>query len=137
VSGLLHLRLEAVAASVPLARAAITEVCARLGLEADLTERVRLAVTEACTNAVRHAYQDAQEGSQKGNLYSLEAVEERGALLVIVRDTGVGIPPSAADATRNSSLGLGLKLIARMTTSSEIAALPDRGTRVAMRFSTT
>ena len=133
MSALLHLRLEAVAASVPLARAAITEVCTRLGFEADATERVRLAVTEACTNVVRHAYQDAQEAA----VYSLEAVEDRGALLVIVRDTGVGIPASAAAATRHSSLGLGLRLIAQMTTSSEIAALPDHGTRVAMHFSMT
>lgn len=133
MSGLLHVRLEAVATSVPLARAAITQVCAQLGLDADVTERVRLAVTEACTNVVRHAYHDAQ----KGALYSLEADEDRGDLLVVVRDSGVGIPTSAADATQSSSLGLGVKLIAQLTSRSEIAALPDRGTRVAMRFSMT
>jgi serine/threonine-protein kinase RsbW len=133
VSGLLHVRLEAVAASVPLARAAITEVCAQLGLDAAVTERVRLAVTEACTNVVRHAYLDAQNDA----LFSLEADEDRGDLLVIVRDSGVGIPKTSADAAQHASLGLGVKLIAQMTTSSEIAALPDRGTRVAMRFSKT
>lgn len=133
MSAVLHIRLEAVAASVPRARAAITRICARLGLEADATERVRLAVTEACTNVVRHAYQDAAEGAH----YSLEAVDDGGTLLVIVSDTGVGIPERAADGTRSSSLGFGVKLISQMTMSSEFTALPDCGTRVTMRFSVT
>jgi serine/threonine-protein kinase RsbW len=128
VSGLLHLRLEAVPASVPLARAAITEACARLGLTETVTETIRLAVTEACTNVVRHAYDGDHDAT-----YSLEVVNDRGALLVVVRDAGVGF----TTARREESLGLGLHLIARLAISTDIAALPGHGTRIAMRFSMT
>jgi serine/threonine-protein kinase RsbW len=131
VSALLHLRLDAEPESVPLARAAITGVCSQLGLAADITERIRLAVTEACTNVVRHAYVD-----QRGNTYSLEATVDRGALLVVVRDAGVGIT-APADAAQAPSLGLWMQMIARLAMSTDIAALPGYGTRVAMRFDMT
>jgi serine/threonine-protein kinase RsbW len=131
VSALLHLRLDARADSVPIARAAIARVCTELGLTADITDRVQLAVCEACTNVVQHAY-----GDPEGNTYSVDAAVDRGALLVVVRDTGRGIS-SPADATEAPSLGLGLQMIARLAISTDVAALPGYGTRVAMRFSVT
>jgi serine/threonine-protein kinase RsbW len=129
VSALLHLRLDADAHSVPVARAAITRVCSELGLAADVTERIRLAATEACTNVVRHAY-----ANPRGNTYSVEVAVDRGALLIVVRDTGIGIFPDGV-AVRAPSLGLGM--IARLAMSTDVAALPGYGTRVAMRFSMT
>ena len=52
----LELEQPAVPDSVPLARFQITGLCEELCLEEELTARIRLAVTEACTNCVLHAY---------------------------------------------------------------------------------
>jgi anti-sigma regulatory factor (Ser/Thr protein kinase) len=59
----LRLHLSATAEEVPFARAAITRLCEHLEIDEKLTERVRLAVTEACTNCVRHAYGELQDSA--------------------------------------------------------------------------
>jgi anti-sigma regulatory factor (Ser/Thr protein kinase) len=120
------MEVPAEAAAVPRARVAVTRLCERLGLTGELTERVRLAATEACANCVLHAYETAD------GTFALEARVERGELLVVVTDTGYGIldgRPGPAD-----TLQLGLKLIEELADSASVSSSPDLGTRVAMRF---
>ena len=66
---------------------------------------VKLAVTEACTNCVVHAYPN---GSGENAVFEVEADPGEDELLVIVRDYGRGISPN----TESPGLGLGLPLIA-------------------------
>ena len=58
-----RLRLSATSADVPFARAAITRLCEHLDLDDERTERIRLALTEACTNCVLHAYGASAEAA--------------------------------------------------------------------------
>jgi anti-sigma regulatory factor (Ser/Thr protein kinase) len=85
---------------------------------------VALAVSEAVTNAVVHAYPDGPGGQVRIHV-SVEPL----ALLVIVSDDGQGL----AARSRRGGLGVGLVLIARLCSSLEIDGAG--GTRVAMRFS--
>jgi serine/threonine-protein kinase RsbW len=96
-----------------------------LRLPPDLVEDMRLAVTEACTNVVRHAYDD-------GELGSIDVVIRPNGdrLELIVTDQGRGLGPSA-DV---SGPGLGLPLIAALADSVELDRLPGRGSRIAMSF---
>jgi anti-sigma regulatory factor (Ser/Thr protein kinase) len=119
---------------VTRARQAITRHAKLLGLAPDLQERIRLAVTEACTNCVLHAY----DGSAPQSSYLLEAHMDGHDLVVVVQDWGAGIAgdgdtPAAA---RSSGLGLGLKLIRMMASTVDVATAIDRGTRLEMRFQT-
>ena len=94
-----------------------------LALEAALIDDVRLAVTEACTNVVRHAYES--EGTID------VVVRPRGdALEVIVADEGRGIGPSPDTA----GPGLGLPLIAALADNLEIERDRNAGSRLVMRF---
>jgi serine/threonine-protein kinase RsbW len=130
VCKLLSLRLAAVPASVGTARASLTELCSRFALGEELADRVRLAVTEACTNVVRHAYgQDAAHAT-----YTVEATLERATLLITVRDTGVGMPRAGAGATKNAGLNLGLQIMARTAASVDVFSRTGNGTRIALRF---
>ena len=97
-----------------------------LQLPADLVEDMRLAVTEACTNVVRHAYHDGEPGPID------VVIRPNGTKLeLIVSDHGAGIGPSPDLA----GPGLGLPLIAALTADLEISHGPDnRGSRVAMSF---
>jgi serine/threonine-protein kinase RsbW len=89
-----------------------------------VTGDVRLAVTEACTNVVRHAYR--HEG---GSIDVAVHAQER-ALDVTVADTGRGIEPSPD----TSGPGLGLALIAALADSLEVERSAGAGSRLTMSF---
>jgi serine/threonine-protein kinase RsbW len=95
-----------------------------LRLPPDLVEDMRLAVTEACTNVVRHAY----HGDPGPIDVVIRPVGDR--LDLIVSDEGQGIGPSADVA----GPGLGLPLISALADSVELEQLPSRGSRIAMSF---
>ena len=89
-----------------------------------IRDDLRLAVTEACTNVVRHAYAD-DEGTID------VVVRPNGeALEVIVSDHGRGLGPSPDTA----GPGLGLPLIAALTDTLEIERQEDNGSRLVMSF---
>ncbi len=123
----LRIELPAVPETVPSARGAITRLCEHLEIEDELTDHIRLAVTEACTNCVLHAY-DERDGDET---FALEARVEDDALLVVVRDAGTGITPRPSPVP---GLGFGMGLMRQVASSVDIASRPGRGTRIAMRF---
>jgi serine/threonine-protein kinase RsbW/stage II sporulation protein AB (anti-sigma F factor) len=119
----LSLDLPARPESVGAARRAVSTLAADAGL--DVGEIV-LAVSEAVTNVVLHAYRDGEPGP-----ITIEArydPQER-CLVVVVRDRGIGMSPRSD----SPGLGLGLPTIARVAHQLEIDA-DDPGTRLSMRF---
>ena len=120
----IRLTLPAIPRNVVLVRHVVGEVAARQGLPEQLVEDVRLAVTEACTNVVRHAY--------AGETGELDVAVEPGdeALTVTVTDQGCGLHPTPA----GKHGGLGLPLMAALANAVEFEAAGDRGSRVTMSF---
>jgi serine/threonine-protein kinase RsbW len=96
-----------------------------LRLPDDLVEDLRLAVTEACTNVVRHAYPPDLPGPVEISIRPMD-----GQVSVIVSDHGRGIGTSS-DTT---GPGLGLPLIAAIADEVELQPVPGGGSRVAMTF---
>jgi anti-sigma regulatory factor (Ser/Thr protein kinase) len=86
---------------------------------------VKLAVTEACTNVVVHAYPDGDDGRM-----AVTAGLHEGSLTVIVSDEGRGILPRPD----SPGLGLGLPLIATLATSLELGTNDRDETEVRMIF---
>jgi len=97
-----------------------------LQLPPELVEDMRLAVTEACTNVVRHAYRGSEPGSIE---VVIRPIGDR--LELIVSDHGSGIGAGSHDL---SGPGLGLPMIAALADNVEIEHAPRRGSRVAMSF---
>ena len=91
----------------------------------ELIEDLRLAVTEACTNVVRHAYPEGNPGAVE---ISIEPREER--VKIVVADTGRGIGASSD----TSGPGLGLPLIAAIADTVDLQSAPGAGSRMAMTF---
>jgi len=115
-------RVPATADQVPYLRAEVLAFCdAHLDLPNDVRDDVRLAVTEACTNAVLHAYP-----SGPGEVTVTTRVDDH-QLTVEVSDEGVGID------TRPASGGLGLG-IALMRAIADTRISDGGGTTVALRF---
>jgi serine/threonine-protein kinase RsbW len=117
--------LPAVPESVgPLRRAArgLAEQC---GATDRVMSDVMLAVSEACTNVVVHAYRD------EPGILALSGEARDGEVRFVVDDEGAGLTPRAD----SPGLGLGLPLIARLANRFEVLPGPaGRGTRLTMAF---
>jgi anti-sigma regulatory factor (Ser/Thr protein kinase) len=125
-----RLSLPAAARNIATVRRALEAVAEELALPRRLIEDMRLAVTEACTNVVRHAYPDDE--AAEANALRVDLLPEEDGMRVIVEDRGRGVAPSPD----GRGPGLGLSLIAALTADLEIThGAGDRGSRVAMWFS--
>lgn len=121
----IRLTLPASAENVVLVRHVVAALAETLGLRRQAVEDIKLAVTEACTNVVRHAYADTH-GPLEVVLHRTEQV-----LVVVVTDHGRGLRPNP----EGGGAGLGLPLMAALSQGLEIEQAPDRGSRVSMSFS--
>jgi anti-sigma regulatory factor (Ser/Thr protein kinase) len=113
--------------NVAVVRHAVAGLAEELGMEEPGIGDLKTVVTEACMNAVIHAY-DGEPGPLQVN-----AFEEEGGLSVAVRDFGAGIRPRA-DIER-PSLRIGLTLIAALSSSFEISGGLNKGTEIRMHLS--
>lgn len=121
----LQLLVPARAENVAVVRHAFGGLAEALRLPDQLTADIKLAVTEACTNVVLHAYGDGD-----GPL-EVDASLVEGELVVVVRDQGEGIHPRPD----SPGLGLGLPLIATLSQSLELEGGTSEGpTEVRMTF---
>jgi serine/threonine-protein kinase RsbW len=120
-----RLTLPARPENVAVVRHVLGAFAEALQLPDPVIEDMRLAVTEACTNVVRHAYADGEPGPVEILIHP-----EGNALQVVVSDEGRGLSPSAD----SSGPGLGLPLIAALTHSLEIEQMPSAGSRLRMSF---
>ncbi|WP_270041400.1 ATP-binding protein [Solirubrobacter ginsenosidimutans] len=84
-----------------------------------------LAVTEAVTNSVVHAFIDREPGTVRTRIQAAP-----NELVVVVTDDGRGMQPRAD----SPGLGLGLPTIASLTTAMDMHAPPGGGTVVTMTF---
>jgi serine/threonine-protein kinase RsbW len=119
-----ELTLPARAENVAVVRHALGGLGEALDLDPQTLSDVKLAVTEACTNVVVHAYGD-DEGPME-----VAATLDGPTLRVTVRDRGLGIVPRPD----SPGLGLGLPLIATLTESLELGKADDNRTEVSMIF---
>ena len=87
---------------------------------------VALAVSEATTNVVVHAYRDRDEPGS----FTLGLDMERGSLMIDVCDDGLGPAPR----TDSPGLGLGLPIIAEVTDAHSFLPTSGRGAWLSMRF---
>jgi anti-sigma regulatory factor (Ser/Thr protein kinase) len=101
--------------------AAIAREC---GLSPERINDVKLAVSEAVTNAVQHAYRDEDPGDVTGT-----ADTEQGTLRIVIADSGSGMSPRPD----SPGLGLGLPLIAYVADAVEVVSHGD-GTEIHMTF---
>jgi serine/threonine-protein kinase RsbW len=124
---IVRLELPARPEGVGVVRQALVGVADGLALDGAVLSDAKMAVTEACTNAVVHAYDD-----ERGRL-DVEMFADDHALTVVVRDRGSGIQPRA-NRTGSTALGLGLPLIAALSDAFEVRGGPGAGTEVRMTF---
>jgi serine/threonine-protein kinase RsbW len=112
---------------VGVVRQALAGLADALDFDASVLADMKMAVTEACTNVVVHAYDE--EG-----MLEVEMLAGEDGLTIVVRDHGAGIQPRPARSGA-PALGLGLPLIAALSDAFELRGSAGMGTEVRMTFS--
>lgn len=122
--GNLNETYDASADSVPVARGHLAEFAAGAGATGAQVDAIRLAASEAITNAVVHAYR-----GEHGLVY-VNAAAVSGELWILVSDDGCG--PRRRPC--RPGLGLGLDLISKLSDEFAIVPRDCGGTEVRIRF---
>src|SRR4051812_38500365 len=112
----LELRTQATPAAVPGIRRAVVDFAELHGV--GVGPDVALAVSEAITNAVLHAYREEQTGPMR-----VVACAEPDRLVVVVRDYGCGMSPNPQTPRR----WLRLALIGPLAPAGHIERPPQGG----------
>ncbi len=109
---MVSLVIPAKAEYIALCRLALTGLLRPLAVEPEVIADVKLALTEACSNSVRHAYADGREGAVE---IRYELLDE--SLAVEVSDDGGGFDPGLleADSDDLDEGGLGIAIIRAVT----------------------
>ena len=115
------LRLPAEADSLPLVRQALRSLGEAVEADVEALEDAELAVTEACANAVEHAYDGA--GTMEVRLRP-----QTSAMEVAVRDSGRGMPEGPGPG------GFGLSMIEGLAERMEVRPAEGSGTEMLMSF---
>jgi anti-sigma regulatory factor (Ser/Thr protein kinase) len=120
-----ELELAAETDNVPLVRHALRGLLEASGVAEERISDITLAVTEACANAVLHAYPDTS-----GQFEASADLSPAGELVVTVRDHGSGMAPRV----NSPGLGVGLPVMAAIADALEIDTPDGAGTVVRMTF---
>ena len=99
-------------------------IARQCGLSQRGASDVKLAVSEAVTNAVQHAYRDREPG----DVWATASVDD-DQLHIVIADQGVGMTPR----TDSPGLGLGLPLISQLADSIQVHSTSE-GTEIHMTF---
>lgn len=122
-----RLTLPAQAEGVGVVRQALAGMADALDFPGAILSDMKMAVSEACTNVVVHAY-EGEDG-----ILEVAMTADTEGLTVIVRDHGRGIQPRSVPS-EGPALGLGLPLIAALSDAFELRGTSGQGTEVRMTF---
>ena len=122
----LMLRLPADRDSLPVVRQALRSLGEAVEADVQSLEDTELAVTEACANAIEHAY-----GDDPGTV-EVSLAPQATSMRVTVRDRGRGMPGPLVRPPPSG--GFGLSMIEGIATELEVRPGRERGTDVAMTF---
>ncbi len=119
---------------VAVARLAVSGVAARMNFSVDIIEDIKVALSEACTNAVQHAY----VADTSGNI-DIQFNLFQDKLEIIVKDHGQGFNPKETTSSKQTEetpgsfgLGLGLTFIKSLMDEAQIHSQIGHGTTITM-----
>jgi serine/threonine-protein kinase RsbW len=118
-NGIVALTIPARAEYVALCRLALTGLARTRALQAEVVADLKLALTEACSNSVRHAYEEGRDGVVQ---VSYRLGDDR--IEVEVADDGAGFDPEVLERAQAEldEGGLGIAIIRAVTDELDIGS---------------
>ena len=123
-----RLRIPARPEYITLGRLALTAIAGVRPVSDETLYDLKLALTEACTNSVRHAYENGREGNVE-IVYELEP----DRLVIEVGDEGAGfelLDDSNGQEGELEEGGLGIEIIRALADEVEIGPREEGGSRL-------
>ncbi|HBV96891.1 MAG: ATPase [Peptococcaceae bacterium BICA1-7] len=126
------IQFSSIPANVAFARVAAGSFASQLDFTINDLEEIKVAVSEAVTNAIVHGY-----GTDAGKIIEMAAEIAGDVLTITVEDMGRGIDNLAsalqpAFSTDPERMGLGFSFMQSFSDSFDIQSEPGKGTRVSM-----
>lgn len=126
--GGLKLTVAAMPENLAVVRQAVAGFAEGAGFDDSAISDLKTITTEACMNAVVHAYPEGETGP-----IEVTADTRTSDIEIVVRDNGIGFQPRPIDPG-DDSLRIGLPLIAALADGFEISGGPAGGTEIRMRL---
>jgi len=129
---LVTLQFKSIPENVSLARVLVATVAAQLDMTISDLDELKVAVSEAVSNAIIHGYQNNPEKTVE---MEVEIFEEK--LIIVVTDYGIGIADieqalQPSFTTDHERMGLGFVFIQSFMDKLEVKSEPNQGTKVIM-----
>ncbi len=115
---------------VSVARLTVSGIASRMGFDVEAIEDIKLAVSEACTNAIKHGCKEAVEH------YEINISTDENCLSISISDKGCGFEMGKVDCpdTQNPREGgMGLFIIKTLMDEVNVSSLPDSGCTINMK----
>ena len=135
----MKLRLPAISKNERACRAIISAFVADIDPTADEIGEIRLAVSEAVTNCIVHAYRGLPEGCV-GLIYISVRLYSNREVSIEISDNGCGIPdveearrPSYTTDAGGERCGMGFLVMQNFMSSLSVKSRVGKGTTVLMR----
>ena len=129
-----QLKIPSQTENLELIRDFVYKLAARLGFEDEEASRIELAVDEACTNVIKHAYRGESE-----ELIDIAIKIDYKKMSIIVTDHGKGFDPSSVDMPEMKEYlaelrvgGLGIFLMRTIMDEVKYDVHPGKGNQVTM-----
>ena len=108
--------------SIPLVRHLCRQALREVGVEPECSSDIEVALSEACTNALRH--------SGPGEQYEVNVTLDERHCVVTIKDTGVGFDGQSAQSDPAAEQGRGIELMHALVDRVDFVASPQAGTVV-------
>ncbi len=135
----MKLRLPAISENESVCRSAISAFCSVLDPTVEEIGDIRLAVSEAVTNCIVHAYRELPD-DEVGYIYISVRLYDTREISVEISDNGCGIEnveramrPSFTTGGGSERCGMGFLVMENFTDSLSVKSKLGRGTTVLMR----
>lgn len=129
-----QLKLPSQADNLVLIRSLVAQVAERVGFDNDEASKIELAVDEACTNVIKHAY-----GNNSDETIDVMIKIDKKKLIIIVSDRGKGfdpdnvkVPDLGDSISKGRRGGLGICLIRTLMDKVDFEIKPGSKNQVKM-----
>ena len=129
----IFLRVPSQARYLVLERALVREVCQLAGFDAEETDRIVLAVDEACTNVIRHGYDGPCDKPIDISARLLDG--EPGGVELTIRDYGRQVDPERLRPRQVGQVrpgGLGVHIIHQVMDEVRYSRAPGAGMQLVL-----